>query len=536
MLQRFHHLLSNSPAKPNDNALYFKQQSLSYLQLNQQTEIIAQTMLKHGLLAQQRVAIYLPKQVETVVSIFASSLASAVFVPVNSQLKAPQVHYILDHCEVSVLITSLARYKQLQNVLGPDLTAVSSLHTIILTDCSPEQTPDNCLCWNSFLGTCINDTAIKNAESTINRQYKPAENDLAAILYTSGSTGNPKGVMLSHLNLIAGAKSVTCYLENTHNDKLLAVLPLSFDYGLSQITTAFYVGASVVLIEYLLPRDVIKAVVNHQITGLAAVPPLWIQLAQLEWPQQAKSSLRYLTNSGGVMPQATLTKLRQQLPTTKPYLMYGLTEAFRSSYLDPNQLQSRPTSMGKAIPDANLYVVNALGQECNADEEGELVHRGVHVALGYWNDKTKTEARFKPLPSFIKDGDSTERAVWSGDTVKKDQQGYLYFVGRSDDMIKSSGYRISPAEIEECVYQHPKVAEVAALGIAHPVLGQAIVLVIAAKSPEEIEKSDITKHCQKQLPNYMQPKLIEIIEQLPKNPNGKINRTLLNQQYQEAFD
>lgn len=520
----FHHSLAQSVTlSPQSTALSFKDQHLTYNELDQQIKHFASVLLNQSLTPNARVAIYLPKQFETVISFYGTSLAGGVFVPVNTLLKGSQVEYIMQNCEVSFLITSLSRYQQLKEHLG----SIQSLETIILTDCKPEQTPPDCLCWQSLMAQ------IPPVKSDFPNRLSP---DLAAILYTSGSTGNPKGVMLSHNNLIAGAKSVSHYLENKPTDKLLAVLPFSFDYGLSQLTTAFITGASVVLMEYLLPRDVIRAVVKYQITGLAAVPPLWIQLGSLDWPDEAKQSLRYITNSGGAMPKDTLNKLITQLPETEIFLMYGLTEAFRSTYLDPKEINNRPGSMGKAIPDAEILVVNINGDECLAGEEGELVHRGPHVALGYWNDSVKTAERFKPVPSFVTPNSQNEMAVWSGDTVVKDEQGFLYFVGRKDDMIKSSGYRISPSEIEDCVYLHDSVSEVVALGIPHPTLGQAVVLVIKAKDEALFDEKELLKYCQKQLANFMQPKAIKIEQTLPRNPNGKINRKLLAEKYFHLFE
>ncbi|WP_196140081.1 acyl-CoA ligase (AMP-forming), exosortase A system-associated [Aliikangiella sp. G2MR2-5] len=518
----FHHTLTRSTQTDNSSeALLHKDKVKSYQELISESDQISAHLTNLGVLKSDRVAVYLPKQFETVVSFYAISMAGGAFVPVNPLLKAQQVAYILNDCGCKILITSLSRYKQLKS----SLDEIHSLQTVILTDCPLEQTPNNCMNW------------IQLAEARAATGGEPPtiiSKDIAAILYTSGSTGNPKGVVLSHSNLIAGAKSVSEYLENHSGDRLLAVLPFSFDYGLSQITTALLSGGSVVLMEYLFPRDVVNAVATYQITGLAAVPPLWVQLAELEWPQEAVDSLRYFTNSGGAMPLATLAKLRTSLPKTSPYLMYGLTEAFRSTYLPPAEVDRKPGSMGKAIPDAHILVINEQGEECAAGEEGELVHRGPHVAMGYWNAPQKTAERFKPAPQKHCDGLTSEIAVWSGDTVVKDEEGYLYFIGRKDDMIKSSGYRISPSEIEEIVYQFPSIKEVSAIGVPHPQLGQAIVLVIKTEY-EEFSEEALLKHCQKQMPNFMQPKAIKVVADLPRNPNGKINRKQLVKTYNDLF-
>ena len=227
--------------------------------------------------------------------------------------------------------------------------------------------------------------------------HRVIDTDVVGILYTSGSTGKPKGVVLSHRNMVAGAKSVASYLENHAGDTLLAALPLSFDAGFSQLTTAFHVGARVVLLNYLLPRDVLKAIEREKVTGLTAVPPLYIQLTQLNWPESITEHLRYFANTGGRMPRETLDALRRHLPKTKPFLMYGLTEAFRSTYLPPEEVDRRPDSIGKAIPNAEILVLREDGSPCAPNEPGELVHRGALVGMGYWNDPEKTAERYKPL-------------------------------------------------------------------------------------------------------------------------------------------
>jgi acyl-CoA ligase (AMP-forming) (exosortase A-associated) len=333
--------------------------------------------------------------------------------------------------------------------------------------------------------------------------------------------------------MVAGATSVASYLEMVPGDRILAVLPLSFDYGLSQLTCAFYVGASVVLMNYLFPKDIVKAVLDEGITGLAAVPPLWNQLARLPWPQRC--SLRYLTNSGGAMPRATVDALRGVLPEAQLFLMYGLTEAFRSTYLPSSEIARRPGSMGRAIPNAEVMVVRPDGTRCAPHEPGELVHRGALVSLGYWNDPVKTAERFRPAPDQDPALPLTEMAVWSGDTVYADEDGYLYFVGRGDDLIKASGYRISPTEIEEVVHASGLVEEAVAFGVAHPELGQAIVLLAVAGA--DLTPQALLKACQQQLPAYMVPAHVALrAEQFPRNPNGKIDRKLLQAPFLTFFE
>jgi acyl-CoA ligase (AMP-forming) (exosortase A-associated) len=321
---------------------------------------------------------------------------------------------------------------------------------------------------------------------------------------------------------------VASYLENRPDDRILAVLPLSFDYGLSQITTAFSVGACAVLHNYLLAADVVRALARERITGLAAVPPLWIQLAALPWPESIDAHLRYFTNSGGAMPTATLAALRGRVPSASPFLMYGLTEAFRSTFLPPGEVDRRPTSMGKAIPNAEILVVREDGSQCAPHEPGELVHRGALVSLGYWNDPQKTAERFKPVPGQRPELVIPELAVWSGDTVTRDEEGFLYFVGRRDEMIKTSGYRVSPTEIEEVLYRTGLVAEAAAFGVEHPALGQAIAVVAQPAAGCAPDTDALLAACRDALPPYMVPAHVDWTgAALPRNANGKIDRKTL---------
>jgi len=360
--------------------------------------------------------------------------------------------------------------------------------------------------------------------------HRVIDTDLCAILYTSGSTGRPKGVVLSHRNMVAGAKSVASYLENTPDDSLLAALPLSFDAGFSQLTTAFHSGARVVLLNYLLPRDVLKALQKERITGLTAVPPLYIQLAGLDWPEDngISAHLRYFANTGGRMPRETLNTLRAKLPGTKPYLMYGLTEAFRSTYLPPEEVDRRPDSIGRAIPNAEILVLREDGTPCKADEPGELVHRGALVGMGYWNDPEKTAERYKPLPGREAGLVLPELAVFSGDTVRQDEEGFLYFIGRRDEMIKTSGYRVSPTEVEEILYATQLVGECAAFGVEHATLGQSISVIVTAPPGRTLDSGELLDACRQRMPAYMLPsQIIERPGPLPRNPNGKIDRKTL---------
>ncbi|WP_300087793.1 acyl-CoA ligase (AMP-forming), exosortase A system-associated [uncultured Nitrosomonas sp.] len=523
MLHLYPELIYQSATRnPDAIALIDRKQHLSYAALSEAVQSTASYLHTLGLDRGERLAVYLEKRLETVIALFGASAAGGVFVPVNPLLKAEQVAYILKDCNVRVLVTSVERFK----LLEPALAQCHDLHTVILVDERQEIPPPglNIVSWQQ----------IQSSPDHKNRLPRCIDSDMAAILYTSGSTGKPKGVVLSHRNLVTGAMSVAKYLDNQTDDRILAVLPLSFDYGLNQLNTAFYTGATAILMNYLLPRDILSTIRREQVTGLAAVPPLWAQLAQLDWKDT--QSLRYITNSGGAMPRSTLASLRAALPNTQIFLMYGLTEAFRSTYLPPGEVDKRPDSMGKAIPGAEVMVLREDGSHCAPGEPGELVHRGPLVSLGYWNDPDKTAACFRPLAPRQSGLMIPELAVWSGDTVRMDDEGYLYFIGRRDDMIKTSGYRVSPTEVEEVIYATEQVAETAAFGVPHPTLGQAIVVVAVPRTGTGLDQAMLQAACKQHLPAFMQPGLIELRQtSLPRNPNGKIDRKILAHEFQQAF-
>jgi acyl-CoA ligase (AMP-forming) (exosortase A-associated) len=347
---------------------------------------------------------------------------------------------------------------------------------------------------------------------------------LAALLYTSGSTGRPKGVMLSHANLWLGAISVAHYLGLEPQDRTLGVLPLSFDYGQNQLFSTWAAGGCVVPIEYLAAPDVIGAVERHDITTLAGVPPLWLQLIEAPWPPRAALSLRRLTNSGGKLPVSIVRRMRELFPASEIFLMYGLTEAFRSTCLDPALLDEHPDSIGTAIPFAEVMTSRPDGSLCAAGEEGELVHAGPLVAKGYWQDPERTAQRFRPAPPGSRYGGT---AVWSGDRVRQDEQGLFYFVGREDSMIKTSGNRVSPSDVEEAAMASGVVAEAAAFGVADDRLGEAIALVVRGSREAEAKLRGVLR---RELPSFMQPSHIIWRDALPRGPNGKLDRERIRQE------
>jgi acyl-CoA ligase (AMP-forming) (exosortase A-associated) len=501
-------------------ALTFDGASLSYVELDELVRSVAAGLRALRFERGARVAVYLDKRPEFVAACFGATAAGGVFVPVNPLLKSEQVAHILADCDTRVLVTSVERLPLLRDALA---RCDALRHVVVVGSGRVEGSAGfEVVSWSDFI-----------AAPAGRLPHRVIDADMAAILYTSGSTGRPKGVVLSHRNLVAGAKSVAGYLQNSRDDTLLAALPLSFDAGFSQLTTAFLVGARVVLLNYLLPKDVLNALARERVTGLTAVPPLWIQLAQLPWPTEIAGTLRYIANTGGRMPRETLRALRARLPTTRPYLMYGLTEAFRATYLPPDEVDRRPDSIGKAIPNAEVLVLRDDGTPCAPNEPGELVQRGVHVAMGYWNDADKTAQRFRPLPGREQGLVVPEIAVFSGDTVRMDEDGFLYFIGRRDEMIKTSGYRVSPTEVEEVLHATRLVGECAAIGVPDEALGQAVVAIVTAPAGAHIDIEQLLAKCRESLPLYMVPRHVVVRDgQLPRNANGKIDRRLLADEMQ----
>lgn len=512
-----------SEATPEAPALTYGKKTLKYGELSQSVSSFASGLISLGMQRGERVAIYLEKRFETVIASFGAPAAGGVFVPLNPLLKAEQVGYILRDCNVRILITSPERLALLQSTLP----ACHDLRHVVIVE------PGEALPTNGAISYCS--WAELMGQPTV-CGHRVIDTDMVGILYTSGSTGKPKGVVLSHRNMVAGAKSVASYLENRADDTLLAALPLSFDAGFSQLTTAFHAGARVVLLNYLLPRDVLKALEREKVTGLTAVPPLYIQLTQLAWPESITEHLRYFANTGGRMPRETLMALRKHLPKSRPFLMYGLTEAFRSTFLPPAEVDQRPDSIGKAIPNAEILVLRDDGSPCAPNEPGELVHRGALVGLGYWNDPEKTAERYKPLPVHAPGREAglvlPEIAVFSGDTVRMDEEGFLYFIGRRDEMMKTSGYRVSPTEVEEILYATRLVGECVAFGVDDDRLGQTIQVIATPPAEGELDVAALLAECRARMPAYMVPAGISVRSgPLPRNPNGKIDRKTLSTEW-----
>jgi len=457
---------------------------------------LASWLLDHVGGAGERVASWTAKTRAACLMPLAAARAGLIHVPINPLLKGAQAAHILADSGAKLLVTNAAR-------------------AAMLGDRRPSE-------------YVVQD--LKIAEEVLDsdgRGLSPSAadpDDLAAILYTSGSTGRPKGVMLSHANLWLGAESVASYLKLTPDDRVLGVLPLSFDYGQNQLLSTWYAGAAVAPLDYLAPRDVVKAVARHRITTLAGVPPLWVQLVESDWPADTAARLRRLTNSGGALTPSLIAAMRATFPNADIYPMYGLTEAFRSTYLDPSLVASHPTSMGRAIPHAEILVCRADGSVTADDEPGELVHAGPLVAKGYWRDAGRTAERFRPAPPASTYGGT---AVWSGDTVRRDKDGLLTFVGRDDAMIKTAGNRVSPTEVEDVAVASGLVHEAVAFGVPDTRLGAAIVLIVRGAGAAADEEG-LAAYLRQNLPNFMQPQAIEWRDALPRNPNGKLDRVAIS--------
>ncbi|MGC9456809.1 MAG: AMP-binding protein [Halothiobacillaceae bacterium] len=481
-------LRQGAQTRPSAPALSCSQNALDYATLLARVRSAA-TWFQAGHTAPgDRVAVWGPKSCDQVVVLLGILAAGRVAVPINPLLRPAQVGHILRDSSARCLITDIQRAGRLGDHLPEGM---------------PVHPPD-------AIGADAGPLPSLPPET------------LAALFYTSGSTGQPKGVMITHANLAAGAASVVDYLGLRADDRLLAVLPLSFDYGFSQLTTALHAGASVHLLDYLLPGDLKRAIAERAITVLAGVPGLLIPLARQRWLTDA-DSLRLITNSGGALPVDSVRAIRKALPQTALVLMYGLTEAFRSTWLPPEEVDEHPDSIGRPIPGATVRVLRPDGSPCAPGESGELVHGGALVAAGYWNAPEATAARFRPPPPDWPEPDQS-RVVYSGDQVRSDTEGRLYFQGRFDAQIKTAGYRVSPEEIEAAASIFPAVREALARGEADPQLGQRIILAVA---PETIDSQALMHHLGETLPRYMLPTRIERHGALPRSPNGKLDRRAL---------
>jgi amino acid adenylation domain-containing protein len=470
---------------------------VSYDELLRRAEGFSAGLRGRGVRHGDRVVMFLPRSVEAVVALFGTWFAGGVAVVANERLRAQQVHHVVEHSEAAVVVTD---DRQLRSVAEFPCPTVINLDHEPASDAGPRE-------------------AV-------------AGGDLAMLVYTSGSTGLPKGIMLSHGNLLAGTRIVAGYLGLGDRDVILSVLPFSFDYGLNQLLTALFAGATLVIQRSMFPHDVSQALLRERVTGLAAVPTFWSQLAGRHSPflKTAYPDLRYITNSGGRFPERVLRAIRIAHPQTQIFPMYGLTEAFRSTYLPPGEVDHRPSSMGKAIPEVEILVVDDRGAVCAPGQVGELVHCGGTVSMGYWRDPANTARMFRPHPLRAGAG---ERVVFSGDLVTTDADGFLYYVGRKDKQIKSRGVRVSPEEIERCIQSSAAVVQVVSFAVPREDGDADIVAAIVPADAAGFRADALSEFCRHAMPEYMQPRVIWPMTEFPLTSSGKPDRCEIERQYVE---
>ncbi|MBN1590417.1 MAG: AMP-binding protein [Pirellulales bacterium] len=516
LLQSF--LEETAPRVPQKTALVCGSRRLSYAELENQANQMAHALRSLGLRPGDRVVIHLGNCVETVVAIFAVLKAGGVFVMVNPTTKTKKLAYLLDHCRAAAIVLPTRRLAALRPMFGRR----EQLRAVITTGRGLAETdPAKPPAWT------MDDLLARHAEDTAPPAIPTIDMDLAALLYTSGSTGSPKGVMLTHLNMVSAARSIISYLENRPDDVILNVLPLSFGYGLYQVLMAAQFGGTVVLEPSLAyPHAVLSKLTEERATGLPLVPTMAALLLQMDLGKYDLSSLRYVTSAGAALPVEHLEGLRRAIPQAKIYVMYGQTECARVTYLPPSAIDQRPTSVGRGMPNQEVAVVDPVGRRVASGETGELVVRGSHVMKGYWEMPEATQATLRPGP-FADD----RPALWTGDLFRIDEEGYLYFVARKDDIIKSRGEKVSPKEVEDALYCHPAVAEAVVLGIPDEVLGEAIKAFVVLRPGCEVSEQELLRHAAEQLEDFMVPQYIEFRDTLPKSENGKI----LKQELQEVL-
>lgn len=501
--------LETSAARtPEKIALICSGRRFSYRELDENSNTIAHSLLSHGIGRGDRVAICLDNSVEAVLAVFAVLKAGAVFLVVNPTTKADKLTYILANCRARGLVTDVSKLATLED----GLSGLSHLTSIWLANRKHAVV--------SNTQPIIDISSLLESAAVTGAPPKTCiDIDLAALIYTSGSTGRPKGVMLTHLNIVSAATSITTYLENTADDIILNVLPLAFDYGLYQLLMAFKVGATLVLERsFAYPYTIIDLLNSERVTGFPIVPTMSAVLLQLDLSRLHFSSLRYISNTAAALPVDHIRRLRQAFPSTKLYSMYGLTECKRVSYLPPSQLDIRPTSVGRGMPNEEVFIVDETGQRVGPNTIGELAVRGSNVMKGYWELPDETSKMLKPgaIPG--------EMVLYTGDLFKMDEEGYLYFVGRKDDIIKTRGEKVSPREVEDVLHSMPGVAEAAVIGIPDAVLGEAIRAVIALRPGSEVNEKEVMRYCAARLEDFMVPKSVCFLSSLPKTSSGKVSR------------
>lgn len=499
-------LANHLPHRADHPALVSGETEVTYGQLARRCETLAAWLHDNGVRRGDRVGVHLRKSVDEVVTTLAIARIGAVFVNVNYQWTLRQLRYVVEDCGIRVLFTDGRRAEAIARS-----GLAESLERVVVADTAPDR--PGMVSWASL-------PTNRSAPD-----IRPIDMDLAALVYTSGSTGQPKGVMLSHLNLLQMTRSSVSYLHNCREDRALGLLPMSYVYGLSQVTTMLLVGGTVVLQPVMMPAEIVKTVASKQVTGIAAVPPAWIQVvAYLQESGTGLPSLRYVTNSGGKIPKPTLDAMPRVLPGVEIYLNYGMTEVPRSIYLPSELFDRKKGAIGRAGPNLEVYVVDPQKGICGPGEQGELIHRGSSVMQGYWN-KPQATARALKVCEHLRPLLGEEKVLHSGDIVRLDEDGYLWFVGRADTMIKCSGHRISPTEVEEIIYESSLADEVVAFGMDDDALGQVVHVAVAPPEGRPLNSEALQQFCRKHMPNYMVPRRVHTWDgEMPRTSSGKVDR------------
>ncbi|CAH2398979.1 class I adenylate-forming enzyme family protein [Mesorhizobium ventifaucium] len=508
-----HFLAANAAAHPAKTALITKHKRLSYEELDDLSSRLAAALLANGVRRDDRVVVFMDNCWEAAVSIFAVLKAGATFSPVNPSTKADKLAYIIADCGAAAILT--------QAKLMPVVAEACGGNTGIFV-ASSVGADGRCPMGAASLADCLTLEAGRI-------DHRGIDVDLAMLIYTSGSTGRPKGVMMTHRNCDAAADSITTYLRNTSDDIILNVLPLAFDYGLYQLLMAVRLGATLVLEKsFAFPQAIFERIREEGVTGLPLVPTMAAMILQMRDLEPGfLPSLRYISNTAAALPQPHIERLQFLFPGVRLYSMYGLTECKRCTYLPPEELDRRPGSVGIAIPNTEAFVVDDNGQRVPPGVAGELVIRGPHVMLGYWRNEAATERALRPGPNHW------EKVLYTGDLFRADEDGFLYFVGRKDDIIKTRGEKVAPKEVEAVLHAHPGIAEAVVVGVPDPLLGHAIGALVIRSDPKLSEK-DVMRHCARHLEDFMVPKIIEFPLELPKTDTGKVSRRLASEMMEAA--
>jgi len=506
-------LLESARRLPDKIALVCQKQRVSYSEIDGRSNALAHALLRRGVGRGDRVVIFADNTVETVVAFWAVLKANAVVSVVNPLTKADKLAYLLNDCRATALVTDA----HLATAFAPAAAKAEHLRAVIVSGALDDKLVAG------LSGVVGFDAAMAEERRDAPPARRAIDVDLAALIYTSGSTGDPKGVMLTHRNMLTAATSISTYLGNVEDDVILGVLPLAFDYGLYQMIMAFRTGARLLLERsFTYPADVLTRVVEERVTGFPGVPTIFAILAERKTMKYDFSAVRYVTNTAAALSVKHIQVLRDIFPKARVFSMYGLTECKRCTYLPPEDIERKPTSVGIAIPNTELWIVGEDGRRLGPGEVGQLVIRGATVMRGYWEkpDETAKKLRPGPLPG--------EMVLYTGDLCRLDEEGYLYFVARMDDIIKSRGEKVAPKEVESAIVNIDGVKEVAVIGVLDEILGQAIKAFVVLEEGATLTDRALLRECQGRLENFMVPKYVEFVAELPKTMTGKIKKTGLS--------